>query len=54
MAGDEDEVPLCDYLMYRVYRIIILQSARVWHVGFEKEKPVMYGEMMEGSEHGSE
>ena len=37
MAGDEDEVPLRDYyLTYRVYRIIILQSARVWHVVNEK------------------
>jgi len=38
MAGDEDEVPLRDYLTYRVYRIIILQSARVWHVEIEKKK----------------
>jgi hypothetical protein len=38
MAGDEDEVPLRDYLTYRVYRyrIIILQTARVWHVVNEK------------------
>lgn len=38
MTGDEDEVPLRDYLTYRVYRIIILQSARVWHVEIEIEK----------------
>lgn len=36
-VDDEDEVPLRDYLTYRVYRIIILQSARVWHVENEKK-----------------
>jgi hypothetical protein len=38
MTGDEDEVPLRDCLTYRVYRIIILQSARVWHGEIEKKK----------------